>query len=376
MKGNLVQKLSKQLLDKYDYDLPEKGELRTGILLDIDEHGALVDIGLKHDGVVSRQDLDRLDDSILAELEPGQEVTARVIQARDQEGSLKLSLAQVQAQEDWKRAQSLFDRDEIWYGTVNGFNRGGLLVNFHHIQAFVPASHLRQRIPSGQAHQRTKIFKGYIGRELPLKLIEINQLESRLIASERLARKELEQKRLEELLDELTPGEIVTGVVRNLTKFGAFVDLGGAEGLVHISELAWENVRHPRDVVAVGDEIDVVILELDHERKRVNLSRKETLPNPWHTIGNRYSVGQLVTGAVRNVVEFGAFVELERGIQGLLHVSEIATPTPDHPREFVQRGDQLLLKIVRMEPEEERISLSLKEVTVEEQRVWEERGIN
>jgi small subunit ribosomal protein S1 len=371
-----VQKLSKKLLDEYDYDLPEKGEFRKGILLDIDEYGALVDIGLKHDGIVSRQDLDRLDDTILSELEPGQEVTTRVIQARDQEGSLKLSLAQVQAQEDWKRAQSLFDRDEIWYGTVSGFNRGGLLVNFNHIQAFVPASHLRKRIPSGKPHQRQKIFKEYVGQELPLKLIEINQLESRLIASERLARKEMEQKRLEELLNELSQGDIVTGVVQNLTKFGAFVDLGGAEGLVHISELAWENVRHPRDVVSVGDEIEVVVLELDHERTRINLSRKEMLPNPWHTIGERYSVGQLVTGVVRNVVDFGAFVELENGIQGLLHVSEIATPTPDHPREFVQRGDQLLLKIVRMEPEEERISLSLKDVSNEEHHVWQEDSAN
>lgn len=361
-----------ELLNKeaYDYKPPQKGEFRTGVLLEIDEYGAVVDIGQKYDGIVPRGDIERLDEETLKELTPGQEVTAQVIRPVDREGRLTLSLAQVQAQQDWKKAQQMFDHDEIWYGKVSGYNRGGLLARFGQLQAFIPASQLEQWHHKSSSQSRKQKFKEYIGQELPLKLIEIDEVENRLIASERVAQRELRQQRLEQLLEELSEGQVVKGTVRNLTNFGAFIDLGGADGMVHISELSWQNVDHPREVVSVGDEIEVQVLELDRDRQRISLSLKEMQPNPWSVAHLLFAEDQLVQGTVRNIVSFGAFVDLAEGISGLLHVSEIADPPPNNPKEFVQRGDVLVLRVLDVSPVQQRISLSLKRVSDEEREEW------
>lgn len=354
-------KFTEELIDAYDYEKPRRGEIRKGVLVEINPTGAFVDVGLKHDGFVPIDDIERLANEVISELEPGQEVKIRVIRPDDREGNLTLSLAQAQAEEDWKKAQQILEEGEICKVNVSGYNRGGLLASFGHLQAFVPASHLW--------HRNRRDLKEYIGDDLQVKFIEINPDRNRLIASEQEAEKESSEQRLQELLDDLVKGQVRKGTVRHLTDFGAFVDLGGADGLVHNSELAWRHIDHPSEVVQIGDELDVYVLDLDRKRKRINLSLKRLRPNPWSNIHEVYNVDQLVTGTVNKVLSYGAFVRLDAGVDGLLHVSEIADPSPDDPREFVSRGDKLVLRILEIDSFRERMRLSLKRVLEEEKRM-------
>lgn len=355
----------KLLTETYAYEKPEKGETRKGILLDInDRQGALVDVGMKHDGIVPTDDIDRLEEEEIAELKPGQEVKARVVRPSDQEDRLILSFHQVRADKDWDKAETYQDQEETFYSQVTGYNKGGLLAKFGHLEGFVPKSHLVSR---GD-------LKQFVGQELPLKVIEVNQDQHRLILSERLAKQELQEEKKEELMNQLTEGQVVKGTVSHLTDFGAFIDLGGAEGLVHISELDWRHIRHPSEVVQVGDEVEVKVMKLDEERQRISLSMKELQANPWTWVNTVYSVDQVVTGTVTKVVDFGAFISLEAGIDGLLHVSQIADPAPDDPREFLQRGEELKVRILQIDPVRERISLSLKDVPPEENESADAEG--
>lgn len=363
------------LSGEYDYEQPVTGEIRKGILLEVTEAGALVDIGLKHDGIVPRQDIERIEEDTLSGLQPGQEVTVRVLRADDREGSLLLSLYQAISQEDWVKAQELLESKGIWYGQVTGYNRGGLLVDFYHLQAFVPASHVSswQRGKSSSGNQNW--LKEFVGKQLPLKVIEADASNHRLIMSERLAHEDLQEEKLADLMDTLSEGEVRQGVVRHLTDFGAFVSLGPADGLIHISELAWHHVAHPAEVVEVGDEVDVYVLNLDEKRQRINLSLKRLQPDPWTTVEAFYKPDQLVLGTVTNVRDFGAFVVLKTGIEGLVHVSEMADPTPNDAREFVERGNKLVLRVLQIEPSRRRMALSLKSVSDEErQQWWTEQG--
>ncbi|MCB0191900.1 MAG: S1 RNA-binding domain-containing protein [Anaerolineae bacterium] len=355
-------KFTEELIDAYDYEQPYRGEIRTGILLEINEYGAFIDVGLKHDGFVPRSDIESLGDSIISELVPGSEVKIRVIKPVDRDGSLTLSLSQVQAEKDWEKVSELMEQDEIVRVKIFESNRGGLLAKYNHLQVFIPASHLWQR--------NHRDLKSYIDEELAVKFIEVDKLSNRLIGSEEKAEKELSQQRLDELMNDLIEGQVRKGVVRHLTDFGAFVDLGGADGLIHNSELAWKHVNHPGDIVKVGDEIDVYVLELDHKRQRINLSLKRLKSNPWNEVAENYSVEQLVMGRVTKVVNYGAFVRLDIGVDGLLHISEIAEPAPDDPREFIERGEKVVLRILDIDPFRERMGLSLKRVSEEERAAW------
>lgn len=361
--------MEKWLKENYDYERPQRGEIREGTILQIEEQGMLVDIGLKHDGFVPRSDLAQLEEETISQLKPGQDIETRVIKPTDQEGELILSLYQAQQEEDWKKAQALLEQGEIWEGEVVGYNRGGLLVKFEHLRGFVPNSHLwrpKDRATDGASGSR----KAYVGQVLPLKAIEVDRNHDRLVFSERLAQKQLRKQNKERLLNDLEEGQICRGTVRKLLNFGAFVDLGGADGLIHISELAWRRVDHPSEVLQADDEIEVYILCLDHKRKRINLSLKRLQPNPWDSVSERYTVGQLVSGTVTNVVDFGAFVVLEDGLEGLAHISELADPPPENPRTVVQPGDELVLRILSIDPERQRMRLSLKQVSVEEHNNW------
>ena len=353
--------MEKWLTENYDYEQPRRGETRTGILLDIDDrHGAVVDVGLKHDGLVPADDIDRLSEAEVARLKPGQEIEARIVRPQDQEDNLILSFYQVLSDKDWAKARELLEQDEIYHGEVVGYNRGGALVKFGHFQGFVPRSHL---VAGSDLPE-------LIGQELPLKVMEVDRKQHNLVMSERLARQQLQEQNQVRLINELSPGQVIRGTVRHLTDFGAFVDLGGADGLIHVSELAWHHVDHPREIVQVGDEVEVQVIHLDYDRQRISLSLKRQQPNPWDQIELMYSADQLVLGTVSRVVKFGAFVTLAPGIDGLLHVSEIVDPPPDDPREFVQPGDELVLRILQVDAARQRISLSLKRVSDRERELW------
>jgi len=359
------------LTEPYDYQRPRRGQIRKGVILRLEERGAIIDVGLKRDGFVPQRDIERLGEEATSQLEPGQEVVARIVRPRDRDGDLILSLYQARLEKDWVRAQELLESGQVWQDKVTGYNRGGVMVKFGHIRGFVPASQL-WALDSRHlsADQRRAKLGAYVGQELPLKVIEVDRDRRRLILSERLARRQLRGQKMKRLLDELLKGQVVQGTVSHLVDFGAFVDLGGADGLIHISELAWQRVRHPREVVQVGDEIDVYVLQLDRQRQRIGLSLKRLQPNPWDLIDETYVEGQLVSGVVTNVVKFGAFVFLDIGAEGLVHVSELADPPPSDPREVVQRGDELVLRILRIDSFRHRLSLSLKRVSPQERGEW------
>lgn len=356
--------------EAYDYVPPRRGQIREGIILENEEYGLTIDVGLKRDGFVPRTDLDRLTEEKQAELEPGRTVEARVVRPEDRDGNLILSISQVQMDEDWQKATELKESGEIWTGKVFRFNSGGLLVHFGQLRGFIPASHLAQRnrrFLFGSSADRRATLESYVGQEIPLKVIDVHRGERRLILSERLAREQLKEETMARLLSELEEGQICQGQVTQLCKFGAFVDLGGAEGLIHISELAWWRVQKPGDVVQVDEELEVYVLELDHKRQQINLSLRRARPNPWDTVEETYQVGQLVQGKVTNVVDFGAFVVLESGIEGLVHVSELGDGSPE---EVTRIGEELILRIIEIDAFRQRMGLSLKRVGEEERAAF------
>ena len=363
------------LTKPYDYQSPRRGQIRKGKILRLEEGGAIVDVGLKRDGFVPWRDIERLRSEAVTQLEVGQEVMTRIVRPRDRDGNLILSLYQARMEKDWTKAQEFLESGQVWEGQVSDSNRGGLLVRFGHIRGFVPASHLwgldSRHLPPDQRQAK---LQAYVRQELLLKVIEVDRDRRRLILSERLARRQLRRQTMERLLDELLEGQVVRGTVTRLVNFGAFVDLGGADGLIHVSELAWRRVRHPKEVVQVGDEVDVYILRLDHERKRISLSLKRLQPSPWDLIDETYTQGQLVSGLVTNVVEFGAFVLLDIGVEGLVHVSELAAPLPSDPCRVVQQGDELVLRILRVDSFRHRLSLSLKRVSPQQRGEWLAQG--
>jgi small subunit ribosomal protein S1 len=365
------------LTEEYDYERPRWGQIRQGEILKIEEGGITLDLGLKRDGFVPRSDLERLGKEAASSLELGQEVAGRILRLEGQDGNMVLSLYQARFEEDWKMAQELLESGFVWQGRVTEHNRGGLVAEFGRIRAFVPASHLttwdRRRFSSDH---REEGLNAYVGQELSLKVIEVNRDRRRLIASERLARQQMSVQYKERLLSELVEGQVCRGTVSGLPDFGAFVDLGGAEGLIHISELAWRRVRHPEEVVQVGDVIDVYVLRLDHERQRIGLSLKRLEPDPWTLVDETYSLDQLVAGRVTNVVDFGVFVALDLGVEGLVHVNELADPPPSHPRDVVQRGDELVLRILRIDSFRKRIGLSVKQIDDQEREEWLARRLD
>jgi small subunit ribosomal protein S1 len=284
----------------------------------------------------------------------------------DEDGNLVLSVSQAQQTEDWKKAEELLENEGVWEGVVTDANKGGLIVPFGNLRGFVPASHVLD-LPRGLNEEDRKLrMVRLVGQKVNLKVIEVNRKRRRLVFSQRDAQRGNREARKEVLLDQLHEGEIRKGVVSGLRDFGAFVDLGGADGLIHISELAWHRVNHPREVLKVGDEVEVYILRLDAEGKRIGLSLKRLQENPWAQVENLYHVGQLVEGTVSRVAQFGAFVSLDPGIEALLHTSQMAEPPPADPSLVVHEGQRLLMRCISIEADKQRLGLSLKDVTEDE----------
>lgn len=352
---------------------PERGDIVTGTVVAVDDQGLVVSIdGMKRDGVVPRKDLERLS------LEPsnynaGDDIDIMIVRIEDEDGNLVLSVSQAQQTEDWKRAEDLLNADGSFEGVIADANRGGLIVPFGNLRGFVPASHVLD-LPRGLSEDERKMrMARIIGQTVTLKVIEVNRKRRRLVFSQRDAQRGRREARKELLLDELKEGEVRKGVVSGLRDFGAFVDLGGADGLIHISELAWHRVKHPREVLNVGDEVEVYVLRLDAEGKRIGLSLKRMQKNPWSAAEEMYHVGQLVEGTVSRVAQFGAFISLEPGIEALLHASQIADPSPADPSVLLYEGQRLLMRVISIEPDRQRLGLSLKDVTDEEKARWQER---
>lgn len=355
------------LEESFSFEQPERGDLLNGTVLAIDNQGMIVDVGMKRDGVVPRSDLERMEG---ISYHIGDEIPVMVLNPEDMDGNLVLSVSQARQSEDWTKAEELLESGDIWEGVVTDANRGGLIVPFGNLRGFVPASHVMD-LPRGLNENDRKGHMGsFVGKRIAVKVIEVNRKRRRLVLSQRDAQRGRRDLRKESLLEELQEGEVRRGVVSGLRDFGAFVDLGGADGLIHISELAWHRVKHPRELLAVGDEIDVYILRLDRDGKRIGLSLKRLQPNPWAMVDEMYHVGQLIEGEVSRVAQFGAFVSLDPGIEALLHTSQMADPAPEDPTGLLNEGQKLLMRIISIESHRQRLGLSLKDVTEEERTRW------
>jgi small subunit ribosomal protein S1 len=357
------------LLDQHDYAMPEVGDIREGIIVAINQQGLIVDLGLKRDGLVPTADLNKLEPEERDALKVNEEVLVYIVNA-DQPDSLGVSIHMARLNQDWINAEALMESGEVLEAEVMGYNKGGAIVPYGRLRGFVPISHLSSLSPGMNDRQRQQLLAKMRGEKIPLKVIEVDRRRRRLVMSQREAQREWEEKRKTELLEKLNEGDVVQGQVSGLRDFGAFIDLGGADGLVHISELAWYRVNHPREVLNVGDEIEVEILKLDKKKQRISLSRKRLLPNPWDTAEERYGVNQLVEGKITRIVDYGAFAELEPGVEGLLHVSQLARTNVDKVTDVVKEGETHLLRVVSLDSRRQRIGLSLKAVTTSEQIEW------
>jgi len=354
-----------RLLDEY---LPgaclRRGQIVGGTVVRVGSDAVIVDVGAKCEGAISGRELERVDSKTLALLKPGDRVMVYVISPEGPSGEVVLSLAQAQFEMDWLRAQSLMKAGEVVELEVASANRGGLVVRLGRLRGFVPASQLApaRRVPRTSDSTCSEVLGQLVGTHLRLRLIEVSRDRNRLILSERAA--EAPRAQEEQLLASLEEGAVCRGHVRNLTDFGAFVDLGGVDGLVHLSEIAWRRVEHPSEVLEVGQEVEVMILNVDRERRRVALSIKRVGPDPWATVAERYEVGQLVECRITRLVRWGAFACVigDEAIEGLVHVSELDSRPVAHPKEVVRPGQVVTLRVVRVQPERHRLALSLRQV--------------
>jgi small subunit ribosomal protein S1 len=350
------------LLEEIERSLqePTTGEIRTGVVVEKRPNEVLVDIGFKSEGVVSGRELERLGET-LELLKVGDEVPVFVMR-EDKDGNLVLSISRALAEKDWERAEELMRTQDIFECPVDSFNRGGVIVKLGQVRGFVPASQLSSIIPLPTADEGDERYAALMGGSLRLKVIDIDRKRNRLILSERLAMREWRRQQKEQLLDSLKEGDNLEGIISSIADFGAFVDLGGADGLIHLSELSWNRVSHPSEVVKVGERVKVQVLSVDTERRRIGLSLRRLTPQPWEVIDTTYEVGQVVRGRITKLVNFGAFARLvDTGIEGLIHISELSDRRVTHPKEVVSEGDVYDLRIIRIEGDKRRLGLSLKQ---------------
>lgn len=355
-----------EIFEKYleadtDFDLPERGDLREGVIVEIKPNELLVNVGSKRDGVIPQADLAKLDPEFVKNLHVGQVVDVVISKPPEDDGTFQLSMADALQQRDWLDAQELLDSGKIVTHKVIGYNKGGLTIEFRHLKGFVPASHIIDMPRNMSEDQRRNELEGYIGHDMRLKVIEVDRRRRRLVMSQMLAEREYRDSRREELFSTLKVGDIIEGEVRNLRPFGAFVDIGGADGLLHVSEISWSPITHPREAINVGDKIQVQVIRLDPKEQRIALSRKRALPNPWDSIEQRYHPGDLLTGTITRVVDFGAFAQLEPGVEGLIHISELADIAVAEPLKTVNAGDEVKVKVLRVDAKRQRIGLSRRQ---------------
>jgi small subunit ribosomal protein S1 len=344
-------------------DLPQPGEIRTGMIASISPSQILVSIGAKSEGVVSGRELDQLSAEEREALKVGQEVHVFVINAEDENGNVVLSLKRAQEQLSWETVEKLISSDTVIDSKVIGFNKGGLIVGVEGLRGFVPSSQIsamRRSQSTGDTPEQR--WQKMIGQPISVRVIEVDRERRRLILSERAASTESRQSIKERVIEELEEGKTYTGRVTSLANFGAFININGADGLVHLSELSWDHIEHPREVLEVGQEIQVKVINVDKDKKRIGLSVRALQADPWRSRVEKYSVGQLVEGIITRLTKFGAFARLEGDIEGLIHISEIAEHRIEHPKEVLKEGDVKSLRVIRIDPDQHRIGLSLRKV--------------
>ncbi len=344
-------------------DFPQAGEIRTGVIASLSPTQILVSVGAKSEGVITGRELEAIAESERAALQVGQEILVYVLSAEDTSGNVVLSYTRAQEQKGWAEVEKMLEDSASYNGVVEGFNKGGLIVPVQGLRGFVPASQLgisrRMQVSGETPDQR---YSKMIGEAITVRVIEVDRKRRRLILSERAASSETRQSIKERVIESLKEGEVYTGRVTSLADFGAFVNINGADGLVHLSEISWERVQHPSEVLEVGQEVKVKIISIDHDKKRIGLSIRALADDPWQKKVEKFKVGQLVEGVITRLTKFGAFARLEGDLEGLIHISEISESRIEHPKEKLHEGDVVTLRIIRIDPDQRRIGLSLRKV--------------
>ncbi len=358
--GGLLLEIDGKVVPNYDATIHpfQEGDVVTGHVVRIDNDEVLVDIGYKSEGVIPANEL-----SIRKSVDPGEEVSlgeevdALVLTKEDQDGRLILSKKRARFERAWRRIEAAADSGDPVTGTVIEVVKGGLIIDLG-VRGFLPASLVDiRRVPN---------LDEYMGQAIECKVIELNRSRNNVVLSRRAVLEEQRKEDRERILDRLQPGQVVDGMISNIVDFGAFVDLDGIDGLIHISELSWSHVNHPSEILNIGDQVTVKVLDIDRDRQRISLGLKQTQEDPWQRVVDTYNIGDELEGAVTKVVTFGAFVEILDGVEGLVHISELAQHHVENPREIIQPGDEVRVKILEIDSDRRRLSLSIKRVEGQE----------
>ncbi len=352
-----------------------RGDVVDGAVVGINPDALIVDVGAKSEGVVPANEMQSLTTDQRAALSVGDSLLVYVLQPEAEDGQVMLSVDRARGEQGWRVLHGRYEAGDIFEATVSGFNKGGLLVNVEGVNAFVPMSQVVGATPD--RGQEGGGLADYVGRTLRLKVIEMNRRRNRVILSERAALQEWRAEQKDRLLEELREGEIRQGTITSIRNFGVFVDLGGADGLVHLSELSWDRDVNPEELFKVGDSVSVYVMKIDQESKKIGLSMRRARPEEWDSVVAEYEVGQVVPAEITKLVTFGAFARLEGPVEGLIHVSELVDRRIAHPKEVVAEGDIVPVKIVRIERDRHRLGLSLHQARPDAERagwVFDDNG--
>jgi small subunit ribosomal protein S1 len=354
--GGLLLEIDGQIVPNYDATLVpfEEGDVVSGKVVRIDQDEVLVDIGYKSEGVIPMNELSiRKSVDPHDEVELGEEVDALVLTKEDQDGRLVLSKKRARFEKAWRKIEAAAESGEPVEGTVIEVVKGGLIIDLG-VRGFLPASLVDIR--------RVQNLDEFLGTKIECKVIELNRSRNNVVLSRRAVLEEERKEVRQQILDRLQPGMVVEGAISNIVDFGAFVDLDGIDGLIHISELSWSHVNHPSEILSIGDVVPVKVLDIDRDRQRISLGLKQTQEDPWQRVIDTYRIGDELEGKVTKVVTFGAFVEIMDGVEGLVHISELAHHHVENPREIVEPGQDVRVKILEIDSERRRLSLSVKRV--------------
>ena len=346
-----------------ELDVPKRGEIRTGIIASINNGQILVSIGTKSEGIISPREYEQITDEDKKSFEVGQDISVYIVNPEDKHGNLILSFLRAREAVNWEQVEALEKSKEIVSSKVAGYNKGGLLVKIGELNGFVPASQLsfsrRARMKGNTPEQR---WGEMYGEDIDIRVIEVDRNRRRLILSERAASSETREAVKEKIIEQLVIGDDYEGRVTSLASFGAFVNINGADGLVHLSEISWDRIKDPSEVLEVGQIVTVKVISVQKEKKRIGLSLRQLQPDPWADKAKQYKVGQMVSCKITRLTSFGAFAEIEPRLEGLVHISELSDRRVEHPKEVLSEGDEVNLRVIKIEPEEHRIGLSLRRV--------------
>lgn len=354
------------LAEEFALDVPSAGEVREGIIVDRRHNEFLVDIGAKSEGIIPSQEIEGLEASVIAKaLVVGNKISVFVVNPEDHDGNIILSYQRAAEEIDWDLASKGLESQSTQELEVVGFNKGGFIVQFGSLRGFVPMSQQSSDTPRyNDPRDLQRYCQKRVGQPMMAKVIEVDRPRNRLIFSERAADEEIREAKRNKFFDDVQEGDIFDGRVVNVTDYGAFVDIGGIEGLVHLSEISWQRITKPSEKVQAGDEVKVAILSIDQDKQRIALSMKQLEADPWSRIHDTYQIGQLVNVTITKLTKFGAFARLhdEYELEGLIHISELSENHIGHPREVVKPQDELTVRVIRLDSDQRQLGLSLKQV--------------